>query len=290
MSTTATAADLQQPVVAAANQANQIHPTEQPHIVPAGVFLFVFVLIIVLQFLVQLWKKHHRYSFVMTSCFLMWLFPCLFCLFIGGIADYSRMMLVWIVFSAFTAFVGYLSLRKALSPNTPKRVYVWFYTVHKLSHFSAVLGAVLFGLEVFFGLYSLIVKYILFDSALGRYLFPSPDVLIFYGLYFGVLVRDFGEICSGAINATLEADRNKFYVSPAQLNHVCGICNQELKVETSVDFDPENLGGDFEELPFNRRITGDAEASATSSTAKRKTIQETKVLSCGHKFHEFCVR
>lgn len=260
----------------------QNRPSDHP-IIPAGFFLFVIVLIIVLQFLVQLWKKHHRYSFVMTSFFLMWLFPGIFCLFIGGLSVYSRMFIVWTIFSIFTVFLGYISLRKALSPSTPKRVYVWFYTVYKLSHFSVLLGTALFALEILIGLYSLIISYVLFDSSIGKYLFPTPDVLIFYGLYFGVLVRDCGELCSSAINASLEADRNKFYVSPAQLDHVCGICNQELRVDTSLDFESAS-NGDFEDQPFTRRITGDSDTST-----KRKTTQETKVLSCGHKFHDFCV-
>ncbi|KAF0984516.1 hypothetical protein FDP41_000415 [Naegleria fowleri] len=264
-------------------QNQHLHKDPAP-IIPAGFLLFVVVLIIVLQFLVQLWKKYHRYSFVMTSFFLMWLFPGIFCVFIGGLTQYSRMMIIWTVYSIFTIYLGYLSLRKALSPNTPKKVYVWFYTVYKLSHISVIFGTVLLGLEVFFGLYSLIVKYILMDSSFGIYLFPSPEVLIFYGLYFGVLVRDCGELCSSAINASLEADRNKFYMSHSQLEHVCGICNQELRVDTSLDFESAHSGDS--ETPFTRRITDDVTIPPEN---KRKTTQETKVLSCGHKFHEFCV-
>ncbi|KAG2386980.1 hypothetical protein C9374_002015 [Naegleria lovaniensis] len=189
-----------------ADMMNPNQHKEPPPIVPAGFLLFVVVLIIVLQFLVQLWKKYHRYSFVMTSFFLMWLFPGIF------------------------------------------------------------------------------LKYILMDSSFGKYLFPSPEVLIFYGLYFGVLVRDCGELCSSAINASLEADRNKFYMSHSQLEHVCGICNQELRVDTSLDFESAH-SGDLD-APFTRRITDDV---TIPSENKRKTTQETKVLSCGHKFHEFCV-
>ena len=270
--------------------AHQQHhlPNEQHPAAPAGFFLFVVILVIVLQLVVQLWKKYHRNSFVMTSFFLMWLFPAIFCIFLGGLALYSRMMIIWLIYSLFTAYLGYISIRKALSPLTPKKVYVWFFTVYKLSHFSVLFGTAMLVLQIFFGVYSLIVKYVLMDSDIGKFLFPSPEVLIFYGLYFGVLVRDCGEICSNAINASLEADRNKFYVSPSQLHHVCGICNQELKVDSNLDF--EGGAGDFEsggaDQPFTRRITEDA---SSSETKKRKTIQETKVLSCQHKFHEFCL-
>ena len=269
-------------------QHQQLHNQHEQHpAAPAGFFLFVVVMVIVLQLVVQLWKKYHRHSYVMTSFFLMWLFPAIYCIFIGGLTHFSRMMIVWLVYSLFTVYLGYISLRRALAPNTPKKVYVWFFSVYKISHFSVLFGTVMLVLQILFGFHTLIIKYLLMDSDFGRFIFPSAEIWIFYGLYFGVLVRDCGEICSTAISASLEADRNKFYVSPSQLHHVCGICNQELKNDTNLDFEGGGSAADFEsssDQPFTRRITGDA-----AQESKRKTIQETKVLSCQHKFHEFCL-
>ncbi|KAL9650695.1 hypothetical protein ABK040_001751 [Willaertia magna] len=279
---------------------NQINT---PPVIPSGFFLFIIILIIILQCVVQLWKKYHRKSYLMTSFTLMWLFPALFIIFVGGLLNYKRMLIIWTIYSIVTCYIGYLSLRKALSPNTPKKVYVWFYSVHKLSHFITIAGTCLFCLELFFGLYTIIISKLLFDLEIFKFLFPSPDILIFYGLYFGVLVRDCGDLCTEAISSTLEADRNKFYLSPSQLNRICGICNQELKYESKLEIDPEsniysndnNEEGEIsttDKQPlFNRSIIDEGDVSNnTSSKKKRKTIQETKVLTCGHKFHEFCIR
>jgi RING finger protein 121 len=139
---------------------------------------------------------------------------------------------------------------------------------------ATVLGCGMLALEFFFGLFSLI------DANAPRiiaYLIPPPFSMLFYGLYFGVMVRDSTEIASDRMQSSLTISREQFYQSESQQMRLCGICNLELRKDSDDDFE----GG---------RFVRDSPITAESETKKSTTTQATKSLSCGHKFHEFCLR
>jgi RING finger protein 121 len=106
---------------------------------------------------------------------------------------------------------------------------------------------------------------------------PLPISMLFYGLYFGVMVRDCAEIASDRMQSSLTMSRSQFYVSESQQMRLCGICNLELRKDED---DPE---GGF-------KFVRESPIMAESGEIKPTTKQATKTLSCGHKFHEFCLR
>uniref|UniRef100_A0A3Q3FH63 Ring finger protein 175 n=1 Tax=Labrus bergylta TaxID=56723 RepID=A0A3Q3FH63_9LABR len=81
-------------------------------------------------------------------------------------------------------------------------------------------------------------------------------IMLFYGLYYGVMGRDFAEICSDYMASTI-GYYNKGGMPSRSLNDdICAVCGQRILV----DVDEEGF------------------------------IEDTFQLSCGHIFHEFCIR
>lgn len=87
-----------------------------------------------------------------------------------------------------TGVVVRKAMEKPLTCTTPRLVYKWFYLIHKISYGMGLAGyfvmmATIMGLNVIF-------------SASPHTWMDAALMLIFYGLYYGVLGRDLAEICS----------------------------------------------------------------------------------------------
>ncbi|XP_058401678.1 E3 ubiquitin ligase RNF121 isoform X5 [Diceros bicornis minor] len=106
-----------------------------------------------------------------------------------------RFLVIWILFSAVTAFVTFRATRKPLVQTTPRLVYKWFLLIYKISYATGIVGymAVMFTL---FGL-SLLFKIKPEDAM------DFGISLLFYGLYYGVLERDFAEMCADYMASTI---------------------------------------------------------------------------------------
>lgn len=96
-----------------------------------------------------------------------------------------------------------------------------------------------------------------------------------------MLVRDCAELGADRIASNIEANRNKYYQSQAVLSSTCGICAKELE-ETANDASFASM-----EDPSAR---ANVHAFTMQRMAGRKKSFATKTLSCGHHFHEFCIR
>jgi RING finger protein 121 len=268
---------------------NTINDDEQQQVVPPIFILFTFILIILLQASIQLWKKMHRRSYLFTTFVLMWLFPMLFILFFSPvIVLYSRMIVIWIIYTTVTAWLFYLSFQKKLAKNTPKKVYAWFLLIYKLSHLATMIGTVTLFIELFTGIFSTLQHVVLRDMKLLVFFVPLPHILLFYGLYYGVLVRDCAEMCAEAMSNSMNKERNQYYLSQSVTERTCGICNLPLKNENSgiAHASDDYLMGDDVESSTTTTTT-----TTTATGTSTPTIQPTKTLSsCGHKFHEFCLR
>jgi len=118
--------------------------------------------------------------------------------------------------------------------------------MYRLSNGLVIFGYILLMSEFFF--LPLLFGYDNFGGA--------PILLIFYGLYYGVLVRDCAEMCTHQMANTLGFKSSKDSLTTRQLKDgVCSICN----------------------LPLN---SGRPDIKA----------EESITLNCGHTFHDFCIR
>ena len=93
------------------------------------------------------------------------------------------------------------------------------------------------------------------DVCRTRRLMGSGMTIMFYGLYYGVLGRDFAEICAGRMAAVIGFVSVSGIPKRSPSASMCGVCSHELVRD------------------------GDA-------TTSEKNIK----LPCDHHFHEFCIR
>ncbi|KAL0479590.1 hypothetical protein AKO1_007800 [Acrasis kona] len=244
-------------------------------VIPSGFLLFVLVIIIATQCGVQFWKKIHKQSYTLTTVFLMWLFPIILILLSEKRLEYFKMVTLWLIFSSATFYIAKLAATRPLHINTPKKVYAWSLLVYKLSHIAVVVGLAMIVIEVFTGFFHYIEsEWPIYISAF----IPYPSSMLFYGLYFGVLVRDCAEIASDRMQSSLAQSREHLYTSETQQKRTCGICNQDLKNE------------DEDDIEGGSHLSRTMASPTVTDPNKFKTTQPTKNLACGHSFHEFCLK
>lgn len=208
--------------------------------------LILFSTLIVAQVLLVKWKKHYYKSFMTVTLVGMWLIP----LYFNVQLKFWRMLCAWALFSVLTGFIVFKSTRKPVAPSTPRLVYKWFLLVHKVTYGLGILGYVIvcmtmLGMNLMFAIKP--------DTAM-----EFGVTVLFYGLYFGVLGRDFAEICADKIASKLGYTSKGGLPSRSLETNICAVCGQELVLRSDEDEDdgPE----------------------------------KTYKLTCGHLFHEFCIR
>ncbi|KAI8394117.1 uncharacterized protein BYT42DRAFT_591552 [Radiomyces spectabilis] len=138
---------------------------------------------------------------------------------------------------------------------TPRMVYKWYTVVYNVSFFVGLLGygTILF---VFFGFAAL------FSAGPG--LMQAGILLLSYGLYFGVLSRDFVEICSDRMASTIGYFSKDGLPSKHLSENICAVCGQATSSTT----------GTLTEAPQRAMFEDDA----------------VHQLACKHVFHEKCIR
>lgn len=207
--------------------------------------LILFSTLVVAQILLVKWKKHYYKSFQAVTLVGMWLIP----LYFNIKLKFWRMLSAWVLFSVLTGFIVFKSTRKPLTPTTPRLVYKWFLLIHKATYALGIVGYMvvcltMLGINLMFAIKP--------DTAM-----EFGVTVLFYGLYFGVLGRDFAEICADNIASKLGYSSKDGLPSRSLEINICAVCGQELVLQHDDDDDgPE----------------------------------KNYKLSCGHLFHEFCIR
>lgn len=209
------------------------------------VFFVLFVFMLLAQVLLVIWKQRHYKSFQTVTLLGLWLIPMLLSLYVR----FVRMLLVWTTFSVSTGYIVWLASRRPMGKSTPRFVYTWFLYSYRFTHTMGVTGYAIVLMDFFnvpelFGLSHKLAYY--------------GGLLLFYGLYFGVLGRDCAEMCATRMASIMgivahKGDTPSFSLSTA----FCAICSEELNPR-QVDMD----------VPSERVIE----------------------LNCKHLFHEFCIR
>lgn len=206
--------------------------------------LILFITLIIAQVTLVEWKKRHYKSYSAITLLAMWIIP----LVISICYNFIRFVIIWTLFSMVTAFVIKKAVSKPIQRTTPRLVYKWFLLIYQISYFLGIGGYIV-----------MMATFVGFNFIFNQ----SPNVwmdvglmLIFYGLYIGVLGRDISEICSEKMAVHIG------YYTPQGIptrhldNNVCAICGNQLLVGVKEE-------GIFE---------------------------NTYKLSCNHIFHEFCIR
>jgi RING finger protein 121 len=101
-------------------------------------------------------------------------------------------------------------------------------------------------------------------TGLGLLLPSNPDTileigvtLIFYGVYYGVLGRDFAEVCVDFMSAAMTYTTGGQSLPKVQLSgNMCAVCGHRIILPSEDE----------------------------------KVTERTYRLGCGHLFHEFCIR
>ncbi|XP_032836828.1 E3 ubiquitin ligase RNF121 [Petromyzon marinus] len=210
----------------------------------AEMVLILLATLAVAQVLLVQWKQRHTRSYNVMTLFQMWVVPLYFTVKLF----WWRFLSMWGIFSAVTALVVFRATRRPLTGSTPRLVYKWFLLIYKLSYAVGIVGyiAVMFTMFGFNLLFRLRTE----DSM------DFGVVLLFYGLYYGVLGRDFAEICSDSMASTIGYYSASGMPSKQLAQDTCAVCGQRILVDVEVE----------------------------------GVIENTYRLSCSHVFHEFCIR
>lgn len=210
----------------------------------AEMVLILLATLAVAQVLLMQWKKRHFKSYQRATLIGMWLIPAIFCLKFHWV----RFIIIWLIFSIITAYITFRATRKPLTGTTPRLVYKWFLSVYKLSYAVGVIGYVII-MFTLFGLNSLVQSKTQAAMDVGL-------LILFYGLYFGVVGRDFAEVCSDTMAAHIGFYTATGLPTKSLEENMCAVCGNEILVINN-----ENA-----------------------------IIENTCKLSCSHIFHEFCIR
>jgi RING finger protein 121 len=179
--------------------------------------LIFFGSIFLAQFLLVFWKIKHKKSYQLITLFGLWIMPAI----ISISAFYVRMLFVWSVFSAVTGFFVYKSTRRSITGSTPRLVYRWFLAVHQITTVVGIVGYIVMIL-VFSGL--VLVFGLSVDGTMEVAL-----MLMFYGIYFGLLGRDCAEMCVDVMAASMKHTSSKGAFPDTTLaSSICAVCEGEI--------------------------------------------------------------
>ena len=126
-----------------------------------------------------------------VTLFAMWIIPLVLCI----RSYWWRFVFFWLLFSTISSLVLRKALQKPLHGSTPRLVYKWFYFLHQISCGLGIIGysiimATFMGVNMIFGV--LPTKWM-----------DCGVLLLFYGLYYGVLGRDLAEIAADSMAANV---------------------------------------------------------------------------------------
>ncbi|KAK3579821.1 hypothetical protein CHS0354_014968 [Potamilus streckersoni] len=206
--------------------------------------LILIATLVVAQILLVQWKQRHFKSYQKATLLGMWLIPV-------GISikfNWLRFILIWTVFSSITGFMTFKATRKPIAGTTPRWVYKWFLLVYKLSYGAGILGY-------------MVIMFALLGLNLLLLIKPSTAMdfgllVMFYGLYFGVVARDFAEVCADSMAAHIGYYTTTGLPGKRLDPNICAVCGNKILVM-------DNEEG---------------------------VIENSYRLSCNHIFHEFCIR
>lgn len=212
-----------------------------------SVLLLVMLFILVGgQFGLVWWKKNRYKSFFAVTLGGMWVIPFLFSLY----WHFWRMLAVWTCFSLATGRVVFQAWNtRTMTHHTPQVVYAFFFWVHRACYTMAMSGYALVVLD-FLGFTHVFIALFGANHSSVHSLSYYGAMIMFYGMYYGVLGRDFAELATDRVASKMGMGGKGDRISESQIRpNTCYICNES----------------------FGERATA--------------TLEQ-----CGHSFHDWCIR
>jgi len=208
-----------------------------------GAFLLLFTIIVFFQVGLYVWKKHHHRSYMITTMVGLVCFPLYICIKLV----YWRMLISLAWFLSSSGYFYYKARERPPQGETPKKIYWWFNGIFRVCNTLVLVGYCLVLIECF-GV-GLIVRIDFMNFGI---------MLLFYGIYFGLLGRDSAEICCDLLaNSFGYTSKSGMPIRSAPAN-ACSLCQKSL-------------------LP-------------TKKAGEDIIPEPTLKLSCNHVMHDACVR
>jgi len=241
----------------------EMHRKHQGHdAMHAEMFIIFIVSMIVAQIVLMVWKRRHFRSYQTATLFGLWLIPCLISLH----KFWWRFICSWLIYTSTSSYIWFLVTRSIISGRTPRLVYKYFLFLHKMSYVLGIVGyfAMLFtlmGVNTIFGIKS--------NTSLD-----FGVHLIFYGLFYGVLGRDYAQICTERVACKIGYYTSEGLPKKVLEPGVCGVCGNSIHHPVA---------------NFDYHLQ-DVDPSSALAEALDIPEEQSYTLQCGHVFHEFCIR
>jgi len=221
------------------------------------IFSTLFFLMILAQCALVYWKKKNYRTYQQVTLVGLWLIPFLF----ASELHFWKLLFCWVLWTTSSFYIMYKATRKPIPDRTPRLVYSFFFYAFKLCYGAGVVGyscimADFFQLGGIFGLQETLAY--------------VGVMLLFFGLYFGILSRDCSEMCTDRMASSMGYGTKKKQDCPQRQYDptVCLICCDPLNYNWAL-------------------MNSSIQSQDIGSTV---TAERTVSLSCGHSFHDFCIR
>ncbi len=143
-----------------------------------------------------------------------------------------RFIVIWLVISFVSGVVSRKATEKPIAGSTPRLVYKWFLLLYKITYFVGIAGYVIM-MATFMGLY-------LFFGVKPHVWMDVGILLMFYALYYGVMARDFAEICAERMAANVGYYRKEGIPGRALQGDTCALCGNQFLVKVGQEGVVEN--------------------------------------------------
>ncbi|KPM08816.1 RING finger protein 121-like protein [Sarcoptes scabiei] len=273
-----------------------MHEKHRGHEKMHAVMLLILILSMFLaQILLIWWRKKSFKSYQNVSMFGMWIIP--FC--VSLYHHYWRFISIWLFVTIVTMILLYKPLfYKTLDQSgssIPRQIYRWFFYVYSISSVIAVTGYVilmltLLGVNVLLGIKPI-------------YTLDVGIILLFYGIYYGVLTRDFTDFLVDILAANIGYYSPSSSLPSKQLNsRTCAICGRPHRgpssknsISSSLNHYRHHSDGSMANLIDNNHESDDHSNGSIGANAEQNAsiqsslMEKTYTLTCGHTYHQYCI-
>eukprot|EP00457_Paulinella_chromatophora_P005837 gb/GEZN01005854.1/.p1 GENE.gb/GEZN01005854.1/~~gb/GEZN01005854.1/.p1 ORF type:complete len:573 (-),score=113.59 gb/GEZN01005854.1/:25-1611(-) len=209
------------------------------------IFSVMIAVMIGAQLLLYAWQKLHPSTYKLFTLLGIWIAPIAW----GYSISWYKVEVVWGTITVISGYIVWLATRTPLAKSTPRTVYAWLRFLYKVNTTMLFGGNSLVMLD-FVGVPLFVLGWPTGKMSLYGWWF------CFVGLYFGLLLRDFSDVCSSRMASTMGYYSKDGMPSRQLMDGVCAICDDEM--------------------PRDHELAA-------------KGVKLFK-LGCGHRFHESCLR